>query len=138
MKVFTSFSAISLGMTTTTAANVYGATLAPSTAALAARPGSTVTYTLWLTNTGNITNTFDLALSGNTWPTQLSTSHVTLAAGAGTSLTVRVTLPLGAPNGAQDTAGVTATGTQVTRSSSLTTTVRGYAVLMPVVARNLP
>ena len=71
--------------------------------------GSTVTYTLQITNTGNSADTFDLSVSGNLWSTTFSQSSVALAVGASTTVEVWVEVPSGATVGDADTTLVTAT-----------------------------
>jgi hypothetical protein len=63
---------------------------------LTGRPGTTVTYTLWITNSGNVTDTFDIQLAGNLWSSVLSTASKTLAAGEQGSVSVAVEIPYGA------------------------------------------
>lgn len=68
--------------------------------------GNAVNYTLTFTNSGDISDTFSLSLSGNTWNTQLSTPAVgPLAPGA--SADVMVTVYVG--SGSSDIADVMAT-----------------------------
>ncbi|RME34975.1 MAG: hypothetical protein D6794_10020 [Deltaproteobacteria bacterium] len=59
-----------------------------------ALPGGVVTYTVVITNSGDYTDTFDLALSGASWPIQVSATSVgPLKAGASASVVVSVTIP---------------------------------------------
>jgi len=60
---------------------------------LSGQPGAVVTYTLWITNTGNVTDTFDIELSGNLWTSVLSVPSITLAAGQRGSFTVVIKIP---------------------------------------------
>lgn len=60
--------------------------------------GSTIMYSITLTNTGNVTDTFDLLLAGP-WSAASSVPTATLGAGEGVALTVEVTVPLGATDG---------------------------------------
>lgn len=93
-------------------------------------PGTTVTYTLPITNTGDVTDTFDLAAAG-VWTTTLSASSVTLAAGESADISVWVEIPGSAAGGDNDTATVTATSQgdgSVSDSADLTTTAVGTAV----------
>jgi uncharacterized membrane protein len=94
---------------TTTAGVAYGLLVEPATAARAGSPGQVLTYTLAVTNTGNVADTVDLSLAGNVWPVQLPPGPLALASGAGTELPVTVTIPAGAADGEQDVAVVTAT-----------------------------
>ena len=55
---------------------LYGATTASQPKAQQADPGAVVTYTIQITNSGVLTDTFDLGPSGTTWPVQLSTTSL--------------------------------------------------------------
>ena len=55
--------------------------------------GTVVTYTLTLTNEGNISDTFTLALTNQTWFSTLSPTSLTLNAGTSTTVTVTVFIP---------------------------------------------
>ncbi len=79
------------------------------------QPGVSVNYNLTIVNTGVNTDTYDVPLAGNVWPTQVlsGTTPVTqtmpVAPCSAQSLTVRVNIPASAPAGASDTFTVTAT-----------------------------
>jgi hypothetical protein len=102
----------------------FGVTLSPDQA----KPGSagqTVTYTLWITNTGHTSDGFNLTTSGQTWATHLSTSLVNLPPSASDSFTVAVEIPSSAADHEIDTVTVTATSqgdASMTDSAALTTT----------------
>lgn len=89
--------------------------------------GATVSYTVSVTNTGNITDSYDLALSGFVWPTSFNppvTQTNTLPPGQSQVFTVDVDIPANAPANASDTANLlvssqTYTGTM--DSTTLTT-----------------
>src|SRR5690606_23365221 len=68
------------------------------------QPGDTVEYTVSVTNNGNVTDTVNLAVSGETWTTTLSVSSVELAPGESTDITVSVEIPGGAMPGDSDVA----------------------------------
>jgi CSLREA domain-containing protein/uncharacterized repeat protein (TIGR01451 family) len=86
----------------------YGVNLSPNDA-LSDQAGKTVTYTLFITNTGTAADTFDLTKSGQAWPTTLSTSSIALAASASSSFTVTVSIPAGAVGKDNDSVSITAT-----------------------------
>jgi uncharacterized membrane protein len=59
-------------------------------------PGETLTYTLYLSNTGAYTDVYGLALTGNTWPSVvLPTQTLPLPPGETVEIWVRVTVPAG-------------------------------------------
>ncbi|MBN2232873.1 MAG: right-handed parallel beta-helix repeat-containing protein, partial [Deltaproteobacteria bacterium] len=79
---------------------------------LSGDPGTWVTHTLTLTNDGDAEDAFALSLSGNVWPAHLPADHVTLAAGADTTVVVAVRVPAGASAGESDTVTVDAVSTR--------------------------
>lgn len=116
-----------------------GVALSPAAAAQSARQGTTVTYTLALTNTGTLTDTITLALGPHTWTMGLSPAQATLAPGASTTVEVYVTVPALAPRGMSAVANVTATGGGgASASSALTTTAAWYQLLLPGVFSGAP
>jgi hypothetical protein len=134
---------VSVPLTLTVEAPSYGVALAPD-GALTDLAGSTVTYTLYITNTGKTADTFNLAASGNSWMTMLSDSSVSLGIGESTMVRVTVEIPTGAADGDMDVATVTATSagdSGVSASATLTTTAevpepKGYFIYLPFVARD--
>jgi hypothetical protein len=104
-------------------------------------PGTDVTYTLLLSNTGTLSDSYDLTSAGNIWPVAVSPASVSLAAGSGTEIAVTVTIPAAVdPNaGISDTVTVTATSNsapQVMASSQLTTTAVWQSQLfLPLITR---
>ena len=121
----------------TTEALVNGIALRPSSAAQAALPGETITYTLQLSNTGEVTDTFTLSAGESQWTVTLSLTETTLAAGGAAEITVLVAVPGGALEGAMDQVLIIATSQGdpgVSAGSTLTTTVwwRSY---LPIVRK---
>jgi uncharacterized membrane protein len=103
----------------------YGVDLSPETDAMSGAPGETVDYTLQLTNMGNVQDTFDLSVSGNTWDVVFPVNPVTVDPGATVDVTVSVTIPPDAMDGDTDEAVITATSQEdptQSDSSTLTTT----------------
>jgi len=91
----------------------YGVLLAPEVSEAQVAPGASVTYTLVLTNTGTVTDTYTLNLSGGIWTGVLSRVEVgPLAPGSTVMMTVRVIVPLTAPSGYEDTLLLTAISQQ--------------------------
>lgn len=87
-----------------------GAILSPATQRQQGALGSQVTYTTHLYNETGQIDSFDLAVTGANWPTELSTTMLgPLAQGATASFVVTVTIPAGANWYDLDVVNVTAT-----------------------------
>ncbi len=111
----------------------------PTSSELSGSPGKTITYTLHLTNTGSITDTYNLTFSGNEWDIDLPVTKATLAPGEQTDLLVHVLIPVEAANGEMDIVVITATSQgnpDLSASSTLTTTALWYRTLLPLVMKN--
>ncbi|MBU1671520.1 MAG: DUF3494 domain-containing protein [Actinobacteria bacterium] len=103
----------------------YGVSVAPVTYAKFGKPMTAVTYNLTVTNTGNVSDTFNATKAGMAWPTSVPAIVGPLAAGASSNVTVTATIPAGTPDGTTDTVLVTFTSAgDPTKSatSTLTTT----------------
>ncbi|MGD9093705.1 MAG: carboxypeptidase regulatory-like domain-containing protein, partial [Anaerolineales bacterium] len=74
-----------------------------------ANPGSTVGYTLKVTNIGNATDLYDISISGNLWQVSLPSQIGPLLASADTHFEVSVTIPSDANPGDTDTVFVKVT-----------------------------
>lgn len=122
---------------TTTADAVYGVSMAPPSAQRLGDVGQTVTYTLRLTNTGNIASTFVITPGNATWP--ITVAPMTLGpigSGSGADIAVLVTIPSGGD--VTDTVIITSTaqgGSWPTATSRLTTLRTLYKIFLPVVWR---
>jgi uncharacterized membrane protein len=111
---------------TTTAGARYQGSFAPTSGQQSIDPGATTSYTLWLTNTGNVTDAFDLTLTGNAWKAGvIPTSTASLSVGGSEMVVLTVTAPITALAGAYNPIGVRAAsqgdGTQT--QAVFTTTV---------------
>lgn len=127
---------VTLPLTMTVLDKTYDVVLSGN-AALSDAPGTTVTYTVQITNTGNVAEIFDLSASG-TWTTTVPAT-IALDPGEMGTFDVTVVIPMNAANGTMDTAVITATSQTddtATASVSLTTTavVDGYYVYLPVIS----
>ena len=110
----------------------HGLALAPATESKAGAPGTTVAYTLTLTNTGNVTDTYGVSVSGAVFTTTATPSSVgPLAANAATTFVVSVQIPANATGGTTDVATITARS-QGDSSQSATATLTTTVVVIPV------
>jgi hypothetical protein len=106
----------------------YGVDLEPEASGETGMPGSVVQYTLHLTNMGNVADTFEISFSNvdQGWVVDLPVSSFDLMAGDSEDVTVNVTIPVGAGNGAFDAFTLTATSVNdplATDDVEITTTV---------------
>lgn len=96
--------------------------LEPSVSDMTDLGGVTVTHSFTLINQSGGSDTFNLALAGQTWTSTItSTNPITLADGASAPVTVTVAIPSGAVPPNSDTCTLTATGTTLSDSSTLNT-----------------
>jgi sugar lactone lactonase YvrE len=118
----------------------YGLRVTPATDARSGDPGARVTYTLQVTNNGNVSDTFDVRAGGHSWTTTPNPTTVgPLVAGDSAELVVTVTIPTSATGGATDVTAVTVTSQgddTVTATSILTTTVRKHGVFLPLIVKS--
>ncbi len=117
----------------------YGVDLSGNRAA-AGEVGTTVTYTIQLTNTGSVTDTFGLTATGGAWATTISSSSVALAASQTVSLTVQVEVPGDAEGGDSNMTTVTAVSqTDPGQSDSLLLTTTAVTtqqfIYLPVIIK---
>lgn len=87
----------------------YGVEVMADTMAMTGTVGTTITYTVWVTNTGNVNDTFDVELSGHTWDTSASHSSISLDPGEMGMMMVMVSVPMTATEGMTDTTMVMVT-----------------------------
>lgn len=92
----------------TTVDVVYAVSARATQSILGGMPGASVGTTVWVTNTGNCTDTFALN-STAVWPVSAPDTAGVLAAWAGKRLPITVTVPLSASFGMQDVTILTAT-----------------------------
>jgi hypothetical protein len=127
--------AVPLQMTVT---GGYGVALSGD-AAKSGPPGTTVRYTLYMTNTGGLADTFNLGLSGGSWSAAIDgPTSVPLAAGASAAVVVEVSVPSGAAVGSDDTVTLTATSqgdTSKSATADLTTTSGYLKTYLPIILK---
>jgi len=101
-------------------------------------PGSSVTYHFLLTNMGNVTDTFSLAVSGEWAATLLDgASTPPLAPGEGITVTLLVHIPADAPGGAAVAVTLTATSSWDSQVSAAVTALTGvyHRLYLPGIKR---
>ena len=120
----------------TTMANVMrGVRLDTRPASQGGGAGSEVTYSLQLTNTGNLTDTFTLGVSEHKWPAAVEPINATVAAFASKPFTVTVTIPLTATPSMTDVVRITATGIGAA-DFRLLTTASLFEIFLPLMTKD--
>lgn len=127
-------------VTMTVVAADFGVSVAPSLDMQLGTPGTTVVYSVTVTNNGNVSDTFDVALSGNDWTTTAPVTVGPLAPGASTTVAVEVEIPADAAIGSFDAVSVTVTSqgdpTETASASLVTTCVEiVYELYLPLLWR---
>ena len=72
-------------------------------------PGTTLTYRAAITNTGNVSDSFDITISGNAWTTTVPVTIGPLVPEESTVVEIDVMIPPGAQGGATDSSTMTLT-----------------------------
>ena len=72
-------------------------------------PGGAIAYSLSLTQTGLLTDTYSLSVAGNAWPVAVPETLGPMPPGATANFSVTVTVPAGAANGSHDVVSLTVT-----------------------------
>jgi PKD repeat protein len=123
---------------TTTANAVYGLEVSDIVFAQDGFPGTTVTYTIQVTNTGNMTDTFDVQLEDDVFDANGSLTIGPLGRGESVTYTVLVTIPELTPSGFMGTNTVTITsqGDPIRQlAPTLITTVRWNGMWIPIIMK---
>jgi uncharacterized repeat protein (TIGR01451 family) len=100
----------------------HGVALAPPRDTASGNPGDDVVYTLWMTNTGNTADTFNLTASLSPWAMSAVPSTISLPPSRTHQVTVTVTIPNTAQCGDSNVITITAT-------SQTSPTVSDFSVL---------
>jgi len=102
--------------------------------------GQAVTYMLTLSNTGLLSDVYDITYSSN-WVVTVPTSTFQLDGGTTAAVVVNVTIPGGASEGDMDTAVITATSQTddlVTAAVTLTTITELQRTFLPLIYKAIP
>jgi uncharacterized membrane protein len=94
-------------------------------------PGKLLSYTVTVKNEGNVSDTYSLTTADNavpSWGPTISSTPLSLAAGAQGTATLTVTIPSNANVGAIDNVRVIVTGTSVSTETSCTAQASNLAV----------
>jgi hypothetical protein len=98
-----------------------------------------ITFTLEIANTGNVADTFDVAVSGDQWLVTAPLTVGAVPAGELASLIVTVQIPAYASGGSKDIATLTISSrgdALQSQTVNLTSLVMGpYKTLMPVIRK---
>ena len=113
----------------------YDVVLLPSLLTETGKIGTNVDYTLYFTNTGNVTDTYSVSSGDQAWPVVISPLSAMLGAQASALLAITVTIPFTATDGLTDTMKVMVTGTNTTASSDLITVAGGHIIFLPLFMR---
>jgi hypothetical protein len=129
---------VDLASLTTTVIPGFGVSLEPAILSGAGYPGDIITYTLHLTNTGDLTDTFEISFAGNLWQVTVPVTSVELAAGQSVEVFVYVTVADTALPGEQDVVTITATSQgdpAQFAQAELTTRAAYVRVFLPVIRK---
>jgi len=102
-------------------------------------PGATLKYTVTVANTGNVVDTYDLAMTDNAgWNLELSSSTLTISMGGSEEIMLNVTIPGNAELGTADDIIITATSQLDPNSISDSASCRAIAAAPSVLPLTVP
>ena len=114
---------------TTTANAIYSFNAAALSTELGGDPGTSVNYTLQISNTGNLTDSYDLVYNGNVWPTNGPAAVGPIAPDSSESIAVVVEIPSAVDGLDADNVSVTLTSqgnNALEQQIGLTTTANAH------------
>jgi carboxypeptidase T len=122
----------------TTVRRPYDLSLSPATAAQSARLGSSLMYTLLVTNTGRFKDTYTVSLGEHDWDTEAQLPIAEVDRGGTVALFVFVSIPEKAAEHGSDAVEVLVTSQNdpgMSRSATLTTSARWFNLFFPLAGR---
>jgi hypothetical protein len=114
----TPYGEISIPITLLTGEPAPSVTIDPDVAGVSA-PGTILNYTLSITNTGNVPETFDIKIQEDQWETTLGITTVFLNPGSTAEINVYVAIPITAGYLESDTITLVITGINTSASASI-------------------
>jgi len=115
-----------------------GMQVTPSVLRTSATPGEVISYTATLTNTGAITDAYDIIVGEHLWPTELATETITLPPVTSAALDWAVHVPLSATVGISDTVIIRIRSNAepaLQRSIRATSTASSHHLYFPIVGQ---
>ncbi len=125
---------------TTTVNEVDSITMTPSIHVLLVKPGDSVTHTLRVTNTGNLTSAVGITGSGSIWPTTINPTWIAaLPPRTGADIAIRVQAPFTSAETADrvNVTSVLQAGKMPSATAHLTSTMILYNLFLPLMTKNL-
>jgi carboxypeptidase T len=109
--------------------------VSPVSAVKAGLPGEVITYTLRITNTGGLSDTFSFVPTANAWPIEVPAVFGPLEPGRSTSVTVLAHIPADVSRGSSDTVHlqVQSAGDNNRQVDVSLTTLAGWTSFLPLI-----
>ncbi|GAB4530470.1 MAG: hypothetical protein Fur0018_17780 [Anaerolineales bacterium] len=123
---------------TSTVIGARGVNIGPASSAQQTTPGETVTYTLALTNTGSLTDTYTVVMGTPVWHTSAPGSIGPVSPGERVPFTITVQVPADAADGITEHLALSAVSQAdplVRASVSISTTARWHRIYLPLTVR---
>jgi subtilisin family serine protease len=129
---------ISIPVSMTVVEPLRGVELSAQEIDLNGAPGATIEYTLTITNSGNVLDTYDLSLVGGAWEAELEQDEITLGAAESGIFKISVDIPAGLAHNASDSRTVRAVSRidpEILAEVALTTRVNQWRLFLPAIQR---
>ena len=118
----------------------YGSALSAVNNHLSGEPGSVVTYTVWVENTGNVPDSFDITAGSHNWDIDMPTVVGPLDPTESHLVEIAITIPLDANDGDSDSVTISASSQgDPAETAAITLTseasIKKYLINLPLVSR---